>query len=149
MNSYTTPCPATAASPCIKIGNILEVSPFNFVSIFALEIPPTTAFTVSRCDGFGAKSMRTFFPPSLSLKLVQPMWYFTSPSKSSASSYSLESNSLNMSSGDFPNIFVNTFRRPLWAIPTTNCSTPLSAPLSIRVSNPGIIASTPSIEKRF
>ena len=79
---------------------------------------------------------------------VHPKWYFTSPSKIS-SSKSLPSNSLKISLADFPKILVNTLSLPLWAIPMTNCFTPISAALSTTASIAGISDSFPSSENLF
>ena len=62
--SETTPCPAKAASPCIKIGSTgYEVcastlkSPASArnLSCLARVIPSNTGLTASKCDGLAAK----------------------------------------------------------------------------------------------
>ena len=69
--SATIPCPAMAASPCIRIPNTLSVVlSFNKVCL-ALTLPTTTGSTASRCDGFGVKD-KCIFLPSNSLSLDTP-----------------------------------------------------------------------------
>ena len=118
-------------------------------STFARAIPSTTVLTASKCEGFGASVKPTFFPFASVTCEVNPWWYFTSPSKYSIESNSFPSNSEKISFGRFSKIFVNVFKRPRCAIPTTKYSTPSSDPFFTNVSIAGINASPPSIEKRF
>ena len=146
--SMTTPWPAKAASPWIRMGNtrVPVVSPRR--SWRARTEPSTTGFTTSRCEGLNASATCTL-PPGVRRSDEKPLWYFTSPEPCMCAVSYLPSNSLNSTEGDLPSRLTSTLRRPRWAMPMTHSSTPCSPPRWMRSSSSGISESPPSSEKRF
>ena len=94
-HSATTPCPAKAASPWIKIGITLFLSVSLWKNCLALVWPNTTGLTASKCEGLSVRLTWTEFP-SNSLSDEAPKWYFTSPALSSSVLFNSPANSLNI-----------------------------------------------------
>ena len=76
--SMTTPWPAKAASPWMRMGNTREPAVSPRRSWRARTEPSTTGFTTSRCEGLNASATCTL-PPGVRRSDEKPLWYFTSP----------------------------------------------------------------------
>src|SRR6478736_10497650 len=78
--SATTPCPANAASPCIRSGSTVKPdSPLLSLSCLARAITSRTGSTASKCDGLAVKETATWAPLGARNVPFEPRWYFTSP----------------------------------------------------------------------
>ena len=142
-HSATTPCPAKAASPCIKTGITFFLSLSLWKYCLARTCPKTIGFTASKCDGLSVRLIWTKFP-SNSRFAEAPKWYFTSPSKSFLESIFSPKNSLNITLKGFCIIFARTFNLPLCGIPIFTSFTPKCPPRFIICSKAGISDSAPS-----
>ena len=94
--SATTPCPAKAASPCMRMGRTEYASGSLIVSCLARTIPTTTGSTASRWLGLAASSTVTSLPERETNFPTWPRWYFTSPEPCMESGSTWPSNSLKI-----------------------------------------------------
>ena len=147
-HSATIPCPANAASPCIKTGITFFLSLSLWKNCFALTWPSTTGFTASKWDGLSVKLICTEFP-SNSLFEEAPKWYLTSPSKSLLAPTVLPKNSLKIALNGLPITFAKTLSLPRCGIPILISFAPKFPPLLIICSRAGIKDSPPSKPNLF
>src|SRR5437762_3937517 len=77
-DSATSPWPAKAASPCIRMPTTWLRSASPRWCCLARTLPSTTGSTASRCDGLAANDRCTLRPP-ISRSPEVPRWYLTSP----------------------------------------------------------------------
>ena len=94
--SATTPCPANAASPCIRIGSTENASGSLIWSCLARTMPTTTGSTASRWLGLAASSTGMSLPDRATNFPLWPRWYFTSPEPCMESGSTWPSNSLKI-----------------------------------------------------
>ncbi len=146
--SATTPCPANAASPWIRIG-ITASRSSSARSCLARVIPSTTGSTASRWDGLDATLTTISFPCRDVCLPVAPRWYFTSPDPCAVSGSIDPSNSRKICPNDLPTTFARTFSRPRCDMPITASRAPASAASASTESRIGMSDSAPSSENRL
>ncbi len=142
--SATTPSPANAASPCMRIGRMRVRSSSPRRSCSARAIPSSTGSTASRCDGFDASSTSTSVPARMGYLPLMPTWYCASPDPWIEVGSTSPSNSRKMRSYGLPITFASTFSLPRCGMPNIAFSTPSAAPSSSSASTIGIRLSPPS-----
>lgn len=96
-------------------------------SWMALVLPYTNGLTASKCEGLGKIDSVISLSPTFFLWMY-PKWYFTSPEKSSLSSFcTFSKNYLKISWAGFSKTQWRVFSLPLWAMPSWIFSTPSCA----------------------